>query len=96
MAAAKKSLIALGGLIPTNLAYTENTVAIHNVIGKLESEEYAEEITLVGATQQVADLKAANEDFDKTYSSRTAERYARINPNRSLERVLSFISNDRH
>lgn len=34
---------------------------------------------MVGAPQQVADLKAANEDFDKTYSSRTVERYARIN-----------------
>ena len=59
MAAAKKSLITLSGLIPTNLAYTENTAAIYDVIDNLESEEYADEITLAGATQQVADLKAA-------------------------------------
>ncbi len=66
-------------MLTTNLAYTENTAAIYDVIDNLESEEYADEITLAGATQQVADLKAANEDFDKTYSSRTAEHYARIN-----------------
>ncbi len=76
-AAAKKCLEGLGSQNPTGLPYIENTAAVRDIVDKLESETYAEAVTLVGATQLVADLKAANEDFDATYSARSDERYAR-------------------
>lgn len=76
-AAAKKCLVALGSRSPVDLAYTENTAAVRDITDKLESEEYTPSVTLVGATQLVADLKTANEDFDAVYSARSDERYAR-------------------
>ena len=77
VAAAKKCLEALGSQNPTGLPYIENTAAVRDIVDKLESATYAEAVTQVGATQLVADLKAANEDFDATYSARSDERYAR-------------------
>ena len=77
VAAAKKCLEGLGSQNPTGLPYIENTAAVRDIVDKLESATYAEAVTQVGATQLVADLKAANEDFDATYSARSDERYAR-------------------
>lgn len=90
-AAAKKCLEALGSQNPTGLPYIENTAAVRDIVDKLESETYAEAVTLVGATQLVADLKAANEDFDATYSARSDERYARSTSAPDTKRARSAM-----
>ena len=62
---------------PTTLPYTENTAAVRDIVDKLESDHYAPSVEQVGAAQLVADLKAANNDFDALYTARADERYAR-------------------
>lgn len=76
-AAAAKCLEAMGSQNPTTLPYTENTAAVNDIVDKLESDHYAPSVEKVGATQLVADLKAANDDFDALYTARADERYAR-------------------
>ena len=76
-AAAARCLEALGSQNPTTLPYTENTAAVRDIVDKLESDHYAPSVEQVGATQLVADLKAANDDFDALYTARADERYAR-------------------
>lgn len=76
-AAAARCLEALGSQNPTTLPYTENTAAVRDIVDKLESDHYAPSVEKVGATQLVADLKAANNDFDALYTARADERYAR-------------------
>ena len=76
-AAAARCLEALGSQNPTTLPYTENTAAVRDIVDKLESDHYAPSVEKVGATQLVADLKAANDDFDALYTARADERYAR-------------------
>ena len=67
----------LGSQNPTTLPYTENTAAVRDIVDKLESDHYAPSVEQVGAAQLVADLKAANNDFDALYTARADERYAR-------------------
>ena len=50
---------------------------MRDIVDKLESDHYAPSVEKVGATQLVADLKAANDDFDALYTARADERYAR-------------------
>ena len=76
-AAAARCLEAFGSQNPTTLPYTENTAAVRDIVDKLESDHYAPSVEQVGATQLVADLKAANDDFDALYTARADERYAR-------------------
>ena len=76
-AAAARCLEALGSQNPTPLPYTENTAAVRDIVDKLESDHYAPSVEQVGAAQLVADLKAANNDFDALYTARADERYAR-------------------
>ncbi|HJD95431.1 MAG TPA: DUF6261 family protein [Bacteroides togonis] len=76
-AAAARCLEALGSQNPTTLPYTENTAAVRDIVDKLESDHYAPSVEQVGAAQLVADLKAANNDFDALYTARADERYAR-------------------
>lgn len=76
-AAAAKCLEAMGSQNPSTLPYTENTAAVNDIVDKLESDHYAPSVEKVGATQLVADLKAANDDFDALYTARADERYAR-------------------
>ena len=76
-AAAARCLEALGSQNPTTLPYTENTAAVRDIVDKLESDHYAPSVEKVGAAQLVADLKAANNDFDALYTARADERYAR-------------------
>ena len=76
-AAAARCLEAIGSQNPTTLPYTENTAAVRDIVDKLESDHYAPSVEQVGATQLVADLKAANDDFDALYTARADERYAR-------------------
>ena len=70
-------LEAVGSQNPTTLPYTENTAAVRDIVDKLESDHYAPSVEQVGAAQLVADLKAANNDFDALYTARADERYAR-------------------
>ena len=76
-AAAARCLEAVGSQNPTTLPYTENTAAVRDIVDKLESDHYAPSVEQVGAAQLVADLKAANNDFDALYTARADERYAR-------------------
>ena len=76
-AAAARCLEAVGSQNPTTLPYTENTATVRDIIDKLESDHYAPSVEQVGAAQLVADLKAANNDFDALYTARADERYAR-------------------
>ena len=76
-AAAARCLEALGSQNPTTLPYTENTATVRDIVDKLESDHYAPSVEKVGAAQLVADLKAANNDFDALYTARADERYAR-------------------
>ena len=76
-AAAARCLEAVGSQNPTTLPYTENTTAVRDIVDKLESDHYAPSVEQVGAAQLVADLKAANNDFDALYTARADERYAR-------------------
>jgi hypothetical protein len=76
-AAAARCLEAVGSQNPTTLPYTENTAAVRDIVDKLESDHYAPSVEKVGAAQLVADLKAANNDFDALYTARADERYAR-------------------
>ena len=76
-AAAARCLEAVGSQNPTTLPYTENTTAVRDIVDKLESDHYAPSVEKVGAAQLVADLKAANNDFDALYTARADERYAR-------------------
>lgn len=76
-ASGAKCLIAFGTANLAALPYAEETAAVRDLVEKLESDEYATHVEAIGATQALADLKAANDDFDATYSGRAAERYAR-------------------
>ena len=76
-AAAARCLEAVGSQNPTTLPYTENTAAVRDIVDKLESDHYSPSVEQVGAAQLVADLKAANNDFDALYTARADERYAR-------------------
>ena len=73
----KLHLQSVGSQNPTTLPYTENTAAVRDIVDKLESDHYAPSVEQVGAAQLVADLKAANNDFDALYTARADERYAR-------------------
>jgi hypothetical protein len=60
------------------LPYAENTAQITSVIAELQREDLAKNIATLGLTDAVAQLGAANTDFNETYIARTDEKLNRV------------------
>ena len=58
-------------------SYAENTAAVADVVERFQSDAYKADIETLGLTDEVAALKALNDEFQTVYMSRLPEQYAR-------------------
>lgn len=57
--------------------YAENTALVTNLVTDLQGKDCAADITLLGLTDAVTALKAANEEFNTAYTERSDEKQMR-------------------
>lgn len=59
------------------LPYAENTAAVTNMTADMQSDDEKDDVETIGLTKAVAQLKAANEEFNIAYTSRSSEKQQR-------------------
>ena len=77
-AAAEKLAFAMKPYRSANSkAFAENTAQVTNLVLDLQSEAYAGYVQLLGLTEAVAQLQAANDEFNAIYMGRSGEKLVR-------------------
>ena len=77
-AAAEKLAFAMKPYRSANSkAFAENTAQVTNLVLDLQSEAYAGYVQLLGLTEAVAQLQAANDEFNAIYMCRSGEKLVR-------------------
>lgn len=77
-AAAEKLAFAMKPYRSANSkAFAENTAQVTNLVLDLQSEAYAGYVELLGLTEAVAQLQAANDEFNAIYMGRSGEKLVR-------------------
>lgn len=60
-----------------SLPYAENTAAVTNMTADMQSDDEKDDVETLGLTKAVAQLKAANDDFNAAYTGRSSEKETR-------------------